>query len=64
VRIALYVVAGWLTFGALFTVATVGKPRTPTTGGVATFIIMVDAAIIVALVLAAGKLAWLGGHAG
>lgn len=58
-RIALYVVAGWMAFGALGTVAMVGKPRTPTTGAVATIIVTVDAAIVVALVLAAGKLAWL-----
>jgi hypothetical protein len=58
-RIALYVIAGWITVGALGAVALIGKPRTPTTGGVATVIVAVDAAIVVALVLAAGKLAWL-----
>jgi hypothetical protein len=63
-RIALYIVAGWMALGALGAVAMVGKPRTPTTGAVATIIVTVDAAIVVALVLAAGKLAWLGGHAG
>lgn len=59
-RIALYVIAGWLTVGTLLTVGTIGKPRKPATGSVAVTVTVVNAAIVVALVLAARKLAWLG----
>jgi hypothetical protein len=54
--IALYAIAGFLTLGALLTVGNVGKPRQPTSPGTAAAIVVIDAAIVVALVLAAGRL--------
>jgi hypothetical protein len=56
VNIALYVIAGWLAAGALVSVGTVGKPRKPTTPGAAAVIVILDAALVVTLILAAGRL--------
>jgi hypothetical protein len=57
VNIALYVIAGWLTLGALLTIGFIGKPRKPTTPGTAAVVVMINAALIVTLVLAARRLA-------
>ena len=55
-NIIVYAIAGFLTLGALLTVGNVGKPRKPTTPGTAAAVVVIDAAIVVALVLAAGRL--------
>lgn len=49
----LLVIAGWIGFGALSTVGSVGKPRLPVSGGVAAFSVLISAAEIVVLVAAA-----------
>jgi hypothetical protein len=54
--ILLIVAAIWLSFGALATVATVGKKREPITGGVAAFTVLVTAGIIWLLLWAAMEL--------
>jgi hypothetical protein len=53
---ALYVIAGWLVLGALMQVGTVGNQRKPTTPFQAAVIVAIDAAIAVALVIAARRL--------
>lgn len=55
--VLLYVIAGWITLGAVTTISLVGKPREPITGGVAAFSVLVQAAIIVTLIFAAVALA-------
>lgn len=55
-NIVLYAIAGFLALGALLTVGSVGKPRKPTTGGIAAAVIVVDAAIVTLLIIAAGRL--------
>jgi len=56
VRIALYIIAGWITLGCLYAIGTIGKPRKPTEGSAAAIIVVIDAAIVTTLVLAAAKL--------
>lgn len=49
-QLAFYLVfLGLIGFGALSTVATVGKPRRPTTGGQAAAVVLVAAIQIIAL---------------
>ena len=55
-KLAVFFIAGWIAMGAIIAVATIGKPRKPITPGVAAGIIVIDAAITVALVLAAMRL--------
>jgi hypothetical protein len=54
--IALYIIAGWITLGAILNITTIGKERKPTTPATAAVVVVVDAAFIVALILAAGRL--------
>lgn len=42
----LWIVVGWLTLSAIVTIATVGKPKQPTTGGVAAFSTVIMAVLI------------------
>jgi hypothetical protein len=56
VSIALYVIAGAEALGTLLTIAAIGKPRKPVTGGTAVISVMVTAAVVVFLVLAARRL--------
>lgn len=51
--IILFTIAGFIGMDALLCVKDIGKPRKPLTGGVVAVIVAVDAAIAVALVLAA-----------
>lgn len=46
-------VAAWLVWGALAAVAAVGKPRRPTTGGVAAAFVLINGVIVAGLILAA-----------
>jgi hypothetical protein len=52
----IYALGAWIAAGALFCVATIGKARKPTTPGTAAFVVIIDAAIVVLLVLAARRL--------
>jgi hypothetical protein len=54
---AVYGIAGWLTLGAILSIAFIGKQRKPTTPGAAAIVVLIDAALIVTLVLAARRLA-------
>lgn len=54
-RYALYAIAALVAVGAVLTIATVGKPRKPVTPGVAAWVAVWNAAIVVVLVLAAGQ---------
>jgi hypothetical protein len=56
VRIALYVIAGWLTLGALSVVRRVGKPSEPTSGAQAARTVLIVGAMVTTLILAAGRL--------
>lgn len=53
----LLAIAAWLTLGALAVITSIGKPRKQMTPGAAAIVVLIDAAIIVALVLAARELA-------
>lgn len=56
VRIALFVIAAWLTLATLAVIHRLGKPPgKPTTGGQAAFLVLINAAIVTTLVLAAGR---------
>lgn len=55
-HIALYLIAAFQVFGALFVIGKVGKPRKPTTHSDAVVVVVVSAAIVVALILAAGQI--------
>ncbi len=55
-RWALYAIAAFIALGSIATVVNVGKPRKPTTGGVAAAVIVIDAFIIPVLIIAAGRL--------
>jgi hypothetical protein len=54
--IILYIIAAFLGLNWLLVIRDVGKPRKPLTGGIATAIVAFDAAIVVALIIAAGRL--------
>ena len=54
--IALYVIAGIVTLGALIRISLVGKPRKPLGGGEVAVSAAIDAAVVVFLILAALKL--------
>jgi hypothetical protein len=54
--VGLYVLAGWITTGALLIIATVGKPRQAITGGTAAFIVLIDGLILLLLFAAAAQL--------
>jgi hypothetical protein len=56
VKWALYAIAAFIALGSILTVTSVGKPRKPTTGGIAAAVIVVDAFIIPVLIIAAGRL--------
>lgn len=48
-----WIVAAFMTLGAVSTVASVGKPKKPTTGGAAATAMLIDAVIVTGLVLIA-----------
>lgn len=50
-EITKWLIVALLTFGALSTVASVGKPRQPLTGGVAAFTVLSSGAIIAAILI-------------
>jgi hypothetical protein len=47
--LVMWIVVAILALGALVSVATVGKPRKPMTGGAAALVVIIDAALIVAI---------------
>lgn len=55
-NIVLYVMAGLFTLSGIVTIACIGREREPLTPGLAAFLVAIDAAEIVALVLAAQRL--------
>ena len=55
-NIALYVMAGWAALSTLLVVGSVGKPRKPTTPGLAAYVVAANAAWVVVLILAARRL--------
>lgn len=48
-QIVKWTICGFMALGALLTVGSVGKRKTPTTGGIAAFVVIVDAAMIAAI---------------
>lgn len=49
--IAKWIIVGFLTLGALLSVANVGKPRKPITAGQAVTIVVINAALIASMVI-------------
>lgn len=49
--IAKWIIIGWMAFGTLMVIATIGKPRKTMTPGMAAAITLVSAAQIVAMVI-------------
>jgi hypothetical protein len=54
--ILLIVIAVFLVLGSVLTISSVGKPRTPMTGGVAALATLIQAGIITVLILTAIEL--------
>jgi hypothetical protein len=46
-----WTLAALMALGALLTVSGVGKPRKPTTGGVAAYVVVMDALFVTAIVV-------------
>lgn len=51
----LWFLAGWFLLGAVVTVSQVGKPKKPTTAGVAAGVVVIDALIIAGIFLFGAK---------
>lgn len=55
-QIVLWASAAWLAFGALGSIALIGKERKPTTAGVAIVVVVTTGIIVAALIAAALQL--------
>ncbi|MFE3202234.1 hypothetical protein [Embleya sp. NPDC059237] len=52
----LYALIGYVALGTLLVLAAIGKPRQPITNGTAMYVVLVNAAIIVGLVMTVAEL--------